>query len=122
MAKQQHRTPKVKVGTAKKSIATIVLRWFSENGQPAPGWIRIMIRSLDPTRHSSLRNVKTQLEQFSVDAGRSPGWVFCAHTEDYLAHFPADWFSSNRMSRARDPAPVQPKPSPVPPDDGLGRH
>src|ERR1019366_10277748 len=31
MAKQQHRTPKVKVGTVKKAMAAIASRWFRRN-------------------------------------------------------------------------------------------
>ena len=73
-----------------------------EKSQPAPRWIRIMIRPLHPARNRSFRDVETQLEQLPVDAGRSPSWVFCDHAKDQFAHFPADWFSSNRLSeRAR---------------------
>src|ERR1019366_4160950 len=36
-----------------------------------------------------------------------------------LAHFPADWFSSDRLSSSRDPTPVQPKAGPMPANHGL---
>ena len=78
-----------------------------------------MIRTHHPARNRSFRDVESQLEQLPADAGCSPAWVFCDHTEDQLAHFPADWLPSNRMARTRDPAPVQPKPSPMPANHGL---
>src|SRR5271166_2851550 len=94
----------------------------AEKSQPAPRWIRIMIRTLHPPRNRSFRDVESQLEQLPVDASCSPSRVFCDHAEDKLTHFPADWLSSNRLVCARDPTPVQPKPSPMPPHDGLRRN
>src|SRR5271166_2363515 len=90
--------------------------------QPAPRWIRIMIRALHPARNRSFRDVETQFEQFPVDARRSPRWVLRDHAKDQVAHFPAYRSSSNRMSCARDPTPVEPKASPMPADDSLRRN
>src|SRR5271165_2636013 len=87
--------------------------------QPAPRWISIMIRALHPARNRSFRDVESQLEQLPVDAWCSPGRVFCDHAEDKLTHFPADWLSSHRLVRARDPTPVQPKAGPMPAHHGL---
>ena len=92
---------------------------IAAKSQPALRWIRILIRTPHPARNRSFRDVETQLEHLPVNAGRSPSWVFCGHTEDQLAHFPADWFSSQRLLPARDPTPVQPKTCTMPPDDGL---
>src|SRR5271165_377465 len=70
----------------------------AEKSQPAPGWIRIMIRTPHPARNRSFRDNKSQLEQLVVDAWRSPSWVLSNHAKDQVAHFPADWFSSDRLS------------------------
>jgi hypothetical protein len=35
MTKKQYRTPKVSVGTVKKSIAAIASRWFAQKGRPS---------------------------------------------------------------------------------------
>jgi hypothetical protein len=104
-----------------KSVIDWKFTMVAKKYQPTPDWIRVAGRPLHPARNGSFRDLETQLEQLPMDAGRSPSWVFCDDTEDQFAQFPADWFSSNRMSCTRDPAPVQPKPSPVPPDDSLRR-
>src|SRR5664279_399037 len=90
-----------------------------EKRQPAPGWIGVLCRTPNPARNGSFRDVETQLEQLPVDARRSPPWVLRDHAKDQLAHFPADWFSSDRLSSSRDPAPVQPKAGPMPTNHGL---
>ena len=89
--------------------------------QPASGRIRIVGGTFHPARNGSFRDVETQLEQLSVDAGCSPRWVLRDHAKDQLAHFSADWFSSDCLSSSRDPTPVQPKPCPMPPYDCLRR-
>src|SRR5664279_1055066 len=89
--------------------------------QPASGRIRIVGGTFHPARNGSFRDVETQLEQLSVDAGCSPRWVLRDHAKDQLAHFSADWFSSDCLSSSRDPTPVQPKPCPMPPYDRLRR-
>jgi hypothetical protein len=91
----------------------------AEKSQPAPGWIRILIRTTHPARNRSFRDNKPQFEQLAVDAWRSPRWVLCNHAKDQLAHVPADWFSSDRLSSSRDPAPIQPKAGPMPANNGL---
>ena len=89
--------------------------------QPASGRIRIVGGTFHPARNGSFRDVETQLEQLSVDAGRSPPWALSDHAKDQLAHFSTDWFSSDCLSSSRDPTPVQPKPCPMPPYDRLRR-
>jgi len=54
----------------------------AEESQPAPGWIRIMIRTPHPARNRSFRDVESQLEQLPVDAWCSPAWILCNHAED----------------------------------------
>src|ERR1039457_6186002 len=50
--------------------------------QPASGRIRIVGGTFHPARNGSFRDVETQLEQLSVDAGRSPPWVLSDHAKD----------------------------------------
>src|ERR1019366_1655575 len=90
-----------------------------EKRQPAPGWIGVLCRTPNPARNGSFRDVETQLEQLPMDTRRSPRWVLRDHAKDQLAHFPADWFSSDRLSSSRDPTPVQPKAGPMPANHGL---
>jgi hypothetical protein len=90
-----------------------------EKSRPAPGWIRITGCPLHPERNRSFRDAETQLEQLPVDAGPSPRWVFSDHPKNQLAHFPADWFSSDRLSSSRDPTPVQSEAGPGPTNHGL---
>src|SRR5271169_4115571 len=87
--------------------------------QPAPGWIRITIRALHPARNRSFRDVETQFEQFPVDARRSPSWVFRDHAKNQIAKFLGQGFSSANAPSSRKPAPIQPKPSPMPANHGL---
>ena len=91
----------------------------AEKSQPAPGSIGITGRPLQPARNRSFRDFETQLEQFPVNAGRSPSWVLSDHAKDQVAHFPADWLPSHHLSSSRDPAPVQPKAGPMPTNHGL---
>src|SRR5664279_3874176 len=92
---------------------------IAKKRKPVLGWIRILACTFDPARNRSFRDVETQLEQLPVDAGRSPGWVFCDHAKDQVAHFPTDWFSSHHLSSSRDPVPVQPKAGPMATNHGL---
>src|SRR5208337_597608 len=92
---------------------------IAEKRKPAPGWIRILACTFDPTRNGSFRDVETQFEQLAVDARRSPRWVLSDHPKDQLAHFPADWSSSDCPSSSRDPTPVQSKAGPMPANHGF---
>ena len=44
-------------------MAAIASRWLRRIRQPAPNWIRIMTRTLHPTRHSPLGYIESELEQ-----------------------------------------------------------
>ncbi len=46
-----------------------------QKGEPALGWFRISWRSFHPTRDRSLRDIKTEHQEFTVDARRPPGRV-----------------------------------------------
>src|SRR4029077_4896993 len=79
MTKKQYGTPKVSVGTVKKSIAAMASRWFlrnvsqrfTESGSLGARWIH---------RDTPFRDLKTQLEQFAVNTRRSPGRILKART------------------------------------------
>src|SRR5215831_14216405 len=79
---------------------------IAKKDQPAPSWIRILGRTLDPARNCSLGNVEAQLEQLTVDARCAPRRVLGDHAENQLAHFPAQGFPSGGVSSPRQPRPV----------------
>ena len=62
--------------------------------------------------------LKTELEQFAVNAWRAPKRVFDAHPPDQRAQLRVDLRSPSQ--RARLPTPVAAKAGPMPPHEGLG--
>ncbi len=54
--------------------------------------------SPDPSRDTPFREIETQLEQFAVNARRSPGWILGNHTEDQGANLVADALTSAYLS------------------------
>src|SRR6516162_9758482 len=86
MTKKQYSTPNVSVGTVKKSIAGMASRWFLRNvshcltGSGSLGARRIHRETL--RAYAS----KTQLEQFAVNARRSPGRILGNHSKDQGAN------------------------------------
>ena len=58
------------------------LAMVSEEREPALHGIWVTRSSPDPSRDASLRNIETQLEQFTVNARCSPGRILGNHTED----------------------------------------
>lgn len=87
MTKKQLRTPKVIVGTVKKSMAAIASPVIRKKGAPALGRLGIFRRPLHPAGDGSLGDVKAQHEQFAVNARRAPGWVLRHHAEDQFSNF-----------------------------------
>jgi hypothetical protein len=67
---------------------------IANKGLPAPGKFWISGRSLHPTGDASLGYVEAQHEHFAVDAGSTPGWVFCHHPEDQIPDFLRQSFSA----------------------------
>src|ERR1700680_263767 len=88
-----------------------------EESEPALRRIWISRGSPNPSRDTPFREIETQLDQFAVNARRSPGRILGRHTEDQGAHLLADVLTSN-LSGSRDPCPIQTKPSPMPAHDG----
>ena len=48
-------------------------------------------RSFHPAGNGSFGNIKTQHEQFSVDARRTPGWILGDHAENQTPNLFAGW-------------------------------
>jgi hypothetical protein len=53
----------------------------SEERQPSLQWIWISRSSSDPSRDTPFRDIEPELEQFAVNARRSPGRILGNHTE-----------------------------------------
>src|SRR5215469_4087064 len=66
------------------------LAMVSEERQPLLDGICISRGSPDPSRDTPFRDLETQLEQFAVNARRSPRGVLCRHTEDQRPNLFAD--------------------------------
>ena len=58
------------------------LAMVSEERQPSLHRIWISRSSPDPSRDAPLRDIETQLEQFTVNARCAPGRILGNHTED----------------------------------------
>jgi hypothetical protein len=61
-----------------------------EERQPSLCRIWISRSAPNPSRDTSFREIETQLEQFAVNARRSPGRILGHHTEDQGANLFAD--------------------------------
>ncbi len=69
-----------------------------EKRQPSLHEIWIFRGSPDPSRDTPFRKIETQLEQFAVNARRSPGRILGHHTEDQGANLFADALTSAYLS------------------------
>jgi hypothetical protein len=65
-----------------------------------------------------LRDLKPELEQFAMDARRSPQWVLDAHPPDQRPQLRVNLRPPSK--RARLPTPIVAKAGPMPTDEGLG--
>src|ERR1700680_3444478 len=80
--------------------------------------VRISRGSPDPSRDTPFREIETQLEQFAVNARRSPGWILGNHAEDQGANLFADTLPSSYVADSGDPRPIQTKSRSMPVHDG----
>jgi hypothetical protein len=71
------------------------LAMIPEKGQPSLHEIRIFRGSPNPSRDTPFREIEPQLEQFAVNARRSPRRIFGNHTEDQSASLFADTLTSD---------------------------
>jgi hypothetical protein len=69
-----------------------------EKRQPSLREIRISRCSPNPSRDTSFREIEPQLEQFTMNARRSPGRILGNHTEDQGANLFADALTSSHLS------------------------
>jgi hypothetical protein len=90
----------------------------SEERQPSLHGIGISRSSPDPSRDTPFRELETQLEQFAVNARRSPGRILGNHTENQGADLFADTLPSPYLADSGDPRPIQTKPGAMPVHDG----
>src|SRR5258708_15270976 len=94
------------------------LAMVSEERQPSIHRVWISRSSPDPSRDTPFREIETQLEQFAVNARRSPGWILSNHTEDQGANLFADTLPSSYLADSGDPRPIQTKSRSMPVHDG----
>src|SRR6516162_2113211 len=76
------------------------LTMVSEERQPLLDGICISRASPDPSRDTPFRDVETQLEQFAVNAQRSPGRILGNHSKDQDANLFADTFPPSYSSES----------------------
>jgi hypothetical protein len=69
-------------------------------------------------RNTPFGEIETQLEQFAMNARRSPGRIFSHHTEDQGANLFADRLPSSYLADSGDPRPIQTKSCSMPVHDG----
>jgi hypothetical protein len=89
------RTPKVRVGTVKKSIGGDGFTMLTQRRRPSFSRPRISRGFPHRMQHSSLRNIEAQHLQLAVDSLRTPGRVLGNNAKDEIAQFFADASSPN---------------------------
>src|SRR5882724_7715950 len=83
------------------------LAMIPEERQPSLRGVWISRGSPDPSRDTPFREIETQLEQFAVNARRSPSWILGNHAEDQGANLFADTLPPSCQSDSADPRPIQ---------------
>src|ERR1700738_4196127 len=92
-----------------------VRRVVPQEGAPSLAW---RPASLDHVLGDArLRDLEPELEQFAVDARRSPQWVFDAHPTDQRPQIPVDPRPPSQGTRL--PTPVAAKAGPMPTQERL---
>jgi hypothetical protein len=94
-----------------------------EEGRPALRFARIVVtlQAVQISRYGRLGNLEAQLEQFAMNARRSPAWIVCLHATNQLADLAADLRSSG-VAKPRPPSPEQPEAGAMPGYDRLRFH
>src|SRR5215831_18755966 len=80
--------------------------------------VGLALQPLQIARHGEFRNLKSELQQFPVDARRAPGWIFGPHAPNQPLNLHAD-ARATRAFRPRSPSPEQAKPSTMPGHHGI---
>jgi hypothetical protein len=92
-----------------------------KKGKPALGGLGISRSTLNPPGDRSLGNFKTQHEQLTMDARRSPSSIFGDHLEDQLPNFFRYGSSSDGLPGFGNQFPVHAEAGPVPAGHRFGR-
>src|SRR5215813_63731 len=94
-----------------------------EECQPALH-LRLVGLALEPlqiARHGGFRNLKSESQQFPVDAGRTPGWILGLHAPNQPLNLHANARATGAF-RPRSPSPKQAKTSTKPGRYGIRLH
>jgi hypothetical protein len=98
------------------------LSMVTEKRKPVFREFRISRGFAHPTGDRSLRNIKAEHEKFTMNPGRSPRRIFGDHLEDQILNLFRDSPSANPPTNPRNDAPIELKPSSMPPNNGVGKH
>jgi hypothetical protein len=94
---------------------------ITQKGEPAFGNFSVSRRFAHPTGNGSLRNIETEHEKLTVDARCSRSRIFGNHLEDQISNFLRDLPSAELPREPGNDSPVEPKPSPTPLNDSVGK-
>jgi hypothetical protein len=119
MTKKQYSTPKVSVGTVKKSIAAMASRWLFRKASH-----RFAGSGLFGALLIQRMTVRSEMSKPSIFnspwmRGAPPGRVLVDHAEDEFAQLFGDAFSSQTVAMLRKPRPVQLESRLMPTNNGL---
>ena len=90
-----------------------------QKGKPTLSWLGISWRSFHPTGDRSLGEIKTEHEEFTMDARRTPRRIFGNHSEDQLTNFFRDSSSPDLLTNSGDQFPIQTEPRSMPTDNSF---
>ena len=113
---RQYRIWNAIVGRTKRSIAAMPVDVIAEKRSPARRrwpWVAAHVPS-----DRRLGDLEAELEQLTMNTRRAPKCVGTAHLANERAQLSRDLRSANTV--AGSPAPIGPKPSTVPANDGSG--
>ena len=80
--------------------------------------VGLALQPLQIARHRGFRNLKSEVQQFPVDARRTSGWILGLHAPNQPLNLHADARATEAF-RPRSPAPKQAKPSTMPGCQGI---
>src|SRR5215469_13229099 len=94
----------------------------AEKGEPPFSWFVISRCAFHPTGDRSLREIKPEHEEFTMNARCSPGRVLGNHSKDEIASFLGNMLTANHSACPRDSTPVHRESCSMPADDRLRAH
>jgi hypothetical protein len=89
--------------------------------EPALGWLRVPRRSFHPTGDRSLREIKTEHEEFPVYPRCAPSWILNNHPEDQISNLFRESSPPCWLSDPGDQTPIETEAYPMPPNHCLWR-